>query len=139
MNQTLADGYYPPTSPLISTTGVASLLTAPFGCHGINLAAISAATWCGMFYCIVGLFGWPLAALFSAFPKELVLSIAALALFGSIISGLTVAMAEPKQRESALITLVTASGMTLFSIGSALWGIIAGVVTLLILNARKAD
>ncbi|KAA8706842.1 benzoate/H(+) symporter BenE family transporter [Pseudomonas cannabina] len=153
-----ADGYYPPTSPLISTTGIASLLTAPFGCHGINLAAISAAIctsphahqdktkrytaaiWCGIFYGIAGLFGGTLAALFSAFPKELVLSIAALALFGSIINGLTVAMAEPKQREPALITfMVTASGMTLFSIGSALWGIIAGVVTLLILNARKAD
>jgi benzoate membrane transport protein len=151
-----ADGYYVPASPLITATGIISLITAPFGAHGINLAAISAAIctgphahedhskrytaaiWCGIFYAIAGIFGATLAALFAAFPKELVLSIAALALFGSIINGLTVAMHEPKEREAALITfMVTASGLTLFSIGSAFWGIVAGVLTLVILNYRK--
>ncbi|RRV07328.1 benzoate transporter BenE [Pseudomonas sp. v388] len=152
-----ADGYDTPSSPLITATGIASLLTAPFGSHGINLAAISAAIctgphahedkskrytaaiWCGIFYGIAGLYGATLAALFAAFPKELVLSIAALALFGSIINGLTVAMSEPREREAALITfMVTASGLTLFSIGSAFWGIVAGVLTLLILNGRRS-
>ncbi|MBX8517526.1 benzoate/H(+) symporter BenE family transporter [Pseudomonas cichorii] len=151
-----ADGYHTPSSPLITATGITSLLTAPFGCHGLNLAAISAAictspnahedkskrytaaVWCGVFYGVAGIFGATLAALFAAFPKELVLSIAALALFGSLINGLTVAMNEPREREAALITfMVTASGLTLFSIGSALWGIVAGVLTLVILNVRK--
>jgi benzoate membrane transport protein len=152
-----ADGYQVPASPLISVTGIASLLLAPFGSHGINLAAISAAictgphahedrnkrytaaVWCGVFYGIAGIFGATLAALFAALPKELVLSIAALALFGSIINGLTQAMQAPKEREAALITfMVTASGLTLFSVGSAFWGIVAGVLTLVILNGRKA-
>ncbi|MBM3111162.1 benzoate/H(+) symporter BenE family transporter [Pseudomonas arcuscaelestis] len=152
-----ADGYQVPASPLISVTGLASLVLAPFGSHGINLAAISAAictgphahedpnkrytaaVWCGIFYGIAGVFGATLAALFAALPKELVLSIAALALFGSIMNGLTVAMNEAKEREAALITfMVTASGFTLFSIGSAFWGIVAGVLTLMILNWRKA-
>ncbi|WP_210014285.1 benzoate/H(+) symporter BenE family transporter [Pseudomonas palmensis] len=151
-----ADGYQVPASPLISVTGLASLLLAPFGSHGINLAAISAAictgphahedpskrytaaVWCGIFYGIAGVFGATLAALFAALPKELVLSIAALALFGSIMNGLTVAMSEAREREAALITfMVTASGFTLFSIGSAFWGIVAGVLTLMILNWRK--
>lgn len=151
-----ADGYQVPASPLISVTGLASLVLAPFGSHGINLAAISAAictgphahedpnkrytaaVWCGIFYGIAGVFGATLAALFAALPKELVLSIAALALFGSIMNGLTVAMNEAKEREAALITfMVTASGFTLFSIGSAFWGIVAGVLTLIILNWRK--
>ncbi|MBM5457604.1 benzoate/H(+) symporter BenE family transporter [Pseudomonas sp. P66] len=151
-----ADGYQVPASPLISVTGLASLVLAPFGSHGINLAAISAAictgphahedpnkrytaaVWCGIFYGIAGVFGATLAALFAALPKELVLSIAALALFGSIMNGLTVAMNEAKEREAALITfMVTASGFTLFSIGSAFWGIVAGVLTLMILNWRK--
>ena len=151
-----ADGYQVPASPLISVTGLASLVLAPFGSHGINLAAISAAictgphahedpskrytaaVWCGIFYGIAGVFGATLAALFAALPKELVLSIAALALFGSIMNGLTVAMSEAKEREAALITfMVTASGFTLFSIGSAFWGIVAGVLTLMILNWRK--
>lgn len=151
-----ADGYQVPASPLISTTGLASLLLAPFGSHGINLAAISAAictgphahedprkrytaaVWCGIFYGIAGIFGATLAALFGALPKELVLSIAALALFGSIMNGLSVAMGEAREREAALITfMVTASGLTLLSIGSAFWGIVAGVITLLILSPRK--
>ena len=148
-----ADGYQVPASPLISVTGLASLVLAPFGAHGVNLAAISAAIctgphahedpkkrytaalWCGIFYGIAGTFGATLAALFAALPKELVLSIAALALFGSIMNGLSVAMNEAREREAALITfMVTASGFTLFSIGSAFWGIVAGVLTLLILN-----
>ena len=151
-----ADGYQVPASPLVSATGFASLLLAPFGSHGVNLAAISAAictgphahedpgkrytaaVWCGIFYGIAGVFGATLAALFAALPKELVLSIAALALFGSIMNGLTVAMSEAREREAAVITfMVTASGLTLFSIGSAFWGIVAGVVALVILNPRR--
>nr|MBF0681671.1 benzoate/H(+) symporter BenE family transporter [Pseudomonas sp.] len=51
--------------------------------------------------------------------------------------GLTQAMHTPHEREAALITfMVTASGLTLFGIGAALWGLIAGVVTLVILSKR---
>jgi benzoate membrane transport protein len=155
-----ADGYdhkVAPSSPLIATTGIASLVLAPFGSHGVNLAAITAAictgphahedrtkrytaaVWCGVFYLIAGTFGATIAALFAAFPKALVVSIAALALFGSIMSGLTNAMQDPKQREAALITfMVTASGLTLLSIGAAFWGLVAGVLTQVVLNARRA-
>ena len=127
-----ADGYTTPSAPLISTTGIASLLLAPFGSHGINLAAITAAictgpeahenrdkrymaaVWCGIFYLIAGVFGATIAALFAALPKALVVSVAALALFGSIMSGLANAMQDLKQREAALVTfMVTASGLTL--------------------------
>ena len=152
-----ADGYLTPSAPLISTTGIASLLLAPFGSHGINLAAITAAIctgpeahenrdkrytaalWCGVFYLIAGIFGATIAALFAALPKALVVSVAALALFGSIMSGLANAMQDVKQREAALVTfMVTASGLTLLSIGSAFWGLVAGVLTHLVLNARRA-
>ncbi|HCC61491.1 MAG TPA: hypothetical protein DEQ55_07275 [Pseudomonas sp.] len=151
-----AEGYQVPASPLISVTGIASVLLSPFGSHGIHLAAITmaicsgpeahpdparrytAAVWCGVFYGIAGIFGATLAALFASFPAALVLSIAALALLGSIGSGLTQAMQTPREREAALITfMVTASGLTLFGIGSALWGLVAGVLTLLIVSAPK--
>ena len=151
-----ANGYQVPASPLLTTSGLASMLLAPFGSHGIHMAAISAAIcagpeahedpkkrytaaiWCGLFYGIAGIFGATLAALFAALPKALILSIAALALFASIIGGLTQAMSEPKEREAALITfLVTASGMTLFAVGSAFWGIVAGLLALAILNWGK--
>ncbi|MCY1344831.1 Inner membrane protein YdcO [compost metagenome] len=153
-----ANGYDVPASPLLTSTGLASILLAPFGSHGIHMAAISAAicagpeahedprkrytaaVWCGLFYALAAIFAGTLAALFAALPKALILSIAALALFASIIGGLTQAMSEPKEREAALITfLVTASGMTLFSVGSAFWGIVAGMLTLLILNWNKAE
>ncbi|WP_443218190.1 benzoate/H(+) symporter BenE family transporter [Pseudomonas sp. Gutcm_11s] len=151
-----ADGYDVPPSPLIASTGIASLLLAPFGSHGINLAAISAAIctgpeahedkrkrytaalWCGLFYGIAGVFAATLAALFAALPSALVLSIAALALLGSIGNGLAQAMNAPAERDAALITfMVTASGMTLVGIGSAFWGLVAGGLTLLILGWKK--
>ncbi|MDG9927296.1 MULTISPECIES: benzoate/H(+) symporter BenE family transporter [unclassified Pseudomonas] len=151
-----ADGYQVPPSPLIASTGLASLLLAPFGSHGINLAAISAAIctgaeahedkrkrytaalWCGLFYGIAGIFAATLAALFAALPSALILSIAALALLGSIVNGLAQAMQVPAERDAALITfMITASGMTLLGIGSAFWGLVGGAVTLLILNWRK--
>jgi benzoate membrane transport protein len=151
-----ADGYTMPSAPLISTTGIVSLLLAPFGSHGINLAAITAAictgpeahenrdkrytaaVWCGIFYLVAGIFGATIAALFAALPKALVVSVAALALFGSIMSGLANAMQDVRQREAALVTfMVTASGLTLLSIGSAFWGLVAGVLTQLVLNARR--
>ncbi|GIZ13767.1 benzoate/H(+) symporter BenE family transporter [Pseudomonas sp. NCCP-436] len=151
-----ANGYDVPASPLLTSTGLVSILSAPFGSHGIHMAAISAAicagpeahedprkrytaaVWCGVFYGIAGLFGATLAALFAALPAALILSIAALALFASIIGGLTQAMSEPSEREAALVTfLVTASGMTLIGVGSAFWGIVAGLLTLAVLNAGK--
>lgn len=151
-----ADGYTTPSAPLISTTGIASLLLAPFGSHGITLAAITAAIctgpqahedrtkrytaalWCGLFYPVAGIFGATIAALFAALPKALVVSVAALALFGSIMSGLTNAMSNVREREAALVTfMVTASGLTLLSIGSAFWGLVAGVITQVILGARR--
>ena len=94
-------------------------------------AAIAA----GVFYVVVGLFGATVAALFAAFPKELILAIAGIALLGTIGNSLAAALREEREREPALVTfLVTASGLTLFSIGSAFWGIVAGVLTLMILN-----
>ena len=151
-----ADGFTTPSSPLIATTGIVSLLIAPFGSHGINMAAITAAictgpqahpepqrrypaaVWCGIFYLAAGIFGSTIASLFAALPAALIVSIAALALFGSIMSGLANAMHNPREREAALVTfMVTASGLTLLTIGSAFWGLAAGVATQVILSWRK--
>lgn len=148
-----AEGYQTPTSPLISVTGIASLFLAPFGSHGINLAAITAAICtgkeahidpdkryiagisCGAFYLLFGMFGATITSVFSAFPKELITALTGIALFASLSSSLSSAMEDTSQRESALITfLVTASGITLFGIGSAFWGLIAGLATSFILT-----
>lgn len=142
-----AFGYTTPVSPLIGWTGMATLLLAPFGAFAINLAAITAAismgreahenpdkryvagVAVGVFYIIIGLFGATVGAVFAALPKELVLAIAGLALIDTIGKSLAIAIASETEREPALITfLITASGMSLFGIGSAFWGLVAGAV-----------
>jgi len=152
-----ASGYNTPVSPLMTWTGLTTVVLAPFGCFSLNLAAITAAIcmgkeahedpakryWAavaaGGFYLLVGLFGATVGAMFAAFPKELVLAIAGLALFGTIANSLTIAMANDKQREAALITfLVTASGVTLFGVGAAFWGLVAGALAYFVLSWRQA-
>ncbi|MEO1395674.1 MAG: benzoate/H(+) symporter BenE family transporter [Cyanobacteria bacterium J06634_5] len=142
-----AFGYDTPISPLIGWTGVATLVLAPFGGFAINLAAITAAISmgreahedpskryvaaiaCGFFYMTVGIFGATVGSLFAALPQELIVAIAGLALLGTIGNGLATALAHEPDREAALITfLVTASGITLFGIGSAFWGLAAGLL-----------
>lgn len=141
--------YNVPISKVITGTGLATLLLAPFGAFSINLAAITAAicmgkdahedpekryiasTIAGFFYLILGALGATVSTLFMAFPLELIAAVAGLALFGTIANGLTVAMSVEKDREAALITLlVSASGLTLFGVGSAFWGLVFGTLAL---------
>ena len=150
-----ASGYSVPISPVIGWIGVVNAVLAPFGAFALNLAAITAAICmgreahedparryvasvaAGVFYLLVGLFGATVAALFAAFPKALIVAIAGLALLGTIGNSLANALREETDREAALVTfLVTASGLSLFGIGSAFWGLVAGVVTLLAWRRR---
>ncbi len=151
-----ASGYQVPLSPVIGWTGVANLLLAPFGGYALNLAAITAAICmgreahedparryvasvaAGAFYLLIGLFGATVGAVFLALPRELVMAIAGLALFGTIGGGLATALAKESEREPALVTfLVTASGISLLGIGSAFWGLVAGALALLIARIGK--
>ena len=93
--------------------------------HRRYLAAVCA----GGFYLITGMLGATIAGVLTVLPKELVAAIAGIALFGTIANSLTSALHGERDRESALITfLVTASGLTLWGIGSAFWGLLAGLI-----------
>ncbi|KAF1013166.1 MAG: Inner membrane protein YdcO [Stenotrophomonas maltophilia] len=150
-----ASGYEAPVSPLIGWIGVVNTVLAPFGAYALNLAAITAAICMGReahedparrytaavaaggFYVLIGLFGATVAAVFSAFPRELVACVAGIAQFGTIGNSLAAALAVERDREAALVTfLVTASGVSLAGIGSAFWGLVASVVCLLVLRRR---
>ncbi len=150
-----AAGYAVPVSPVITTTGLATLLLAPFGAYALNLAAITAAIcmgreahedparrWvasaaAGIFYIAAGLLGGAVVGLIAAFPRDLVLAVAGLALLGTIGSGLATAMKDERQREPALITfVVTASGLTLGGVGAAFWGLVAGALALAVQRWR---
>jgi len=150
-----AAGYRMPISKIITLTGVATLLLAPFGAFALNLSAITAAICmgreahadparrymaaasCGLIYCVIGLFGAAVTGVLTAFPRELVVAVAGLALLGSIGGGLAVALKDDRHREAALITfLVTLSGLTLWGVGSAFWGVVAGVAALFVQQWR---
>jgi benzoate membrane transport protein len=152
-----AAGYTTPISPVIATTGVLSFLLAPFGAFALNLAAITAAitmsreahddpekrytaaVMAGIFYCLIGVFGAIVGSLFAAFPKALIVVLAGLALINTIGNGLAAALKEDADREAAMITfLITASGLTLFGIGSAFWGLLGGVIALLALKPARS-
>ena len=147
-----------PVSRILTLTGLATLVLAPFGAFALNLSAITAAICmgreahsdparrytaavsCGVIYVLLGIFGGTVAGLLTAFPRELIAAIAGLALLGTIGGGLAVAVRDERHREAALITfLVTLSGVVVAGIGSAFWGVVAGALALLIQQLGRAD
>ena len=141
------DGFKTSANPIITVTGLGSLLMAPFGAHAFNVAAITAAICtgrdthqdpskryiaglvCGALYILVGVFGVTMATLFMVLPRAFITTLAGLALLGAIGSSLANAMADTRTRETALITfLATAANVTLLGIGGAFWGLVAGLL-----------
>ncbi|OYY84324.1 MAG: hypothetical protein B7Y46_12605, partial [Acidovorax sp. 28-64-14] len=152
-----ATGYDLPVSRLITMTGLATLVLAPFGGYALNFSAITAAICmgpeahpdrdkrytaavsCGLLYVVIGIFGAVVTGLLTAFPKELVVAIAGLALLGTIGSGLAAALRDEPHREAALITfLVTLSGVVVAGVGSAFWGVVAGSLALFVQQYRRS-
>ena len=144
-----ADGYEPAPGPLIGVTGLVSVLTAPFGASTTNLAAISAAICTGpdvhpdpaqrwktgpfyaLAYLVFAAFGASLVAIFAVLPQSLIVLVAGLALLGSLANALSIALKDEAGRMAATVTFaVTASGLSLFGIGSAFWGLVAGLIVI---------
>ena len=144
-----ASGYEPPAGELIAVTGLVSLLTAPFNAVTTNLAAISAAICTGpdahpdpaerwktgpfyaLAYLVFAVFGASLVALFAVLPPALIVLVAGLGLLAALANALTLMVAQPADRIAATVTLaVTASGLVAAGIGSAFWGLFAGMLVL---------
>ncbi|TIT20117.1 MAG: benzoate/H(+) symporter BenE family transporter [Mesorhizobium sp.] len=151
-----AAGYHPEPGPLIGVTGLFSLLTAPFGASTTNLAAISAAICTGpdvhpdpaerwktgpfyaLAYLVFALFGASLVAIFAVLPQSLIALVAGLALMAPLANALSIALKDEDERMAATVTFaVTASGLTLFGVGAAFWGLIAGLVVLFLEKLKK--
>ncbi len=149
------DGFKTSANPIVTVTGLGSLLMAPFGSHAFNIAAITAAIctgreahenpdkrWiagiaAGLFYILVGVFGVTLAAVFMAFPATFITTLAGLALLGTIGGSLASAMADARTREASLITfLAAAANISMFGIGGAFWGLLMGLLAYAVLNGR---
>ena len=145
-----------PISKIITLTGLATLLLAPFGAFALCLSAITAAICmgkdahpdpakrytasavCGALYLLIGVFGAAITGVLSSFPKELIAAIAGLALLGTIGNALAMAVKDESHREASLITfLVTLSGLQIAGVGSAFWGVVAGALALFVQNWAK--
>ena len=150
-------GYPQPVSSILTGTGLCNLVFAPIGGFTCNLAAITAAMCmneevdpdpaqrykaavaAGVFYLLAALFGASIVGLFAIMPAEFILTLAGLALLGTIGNSLKSALSEPHTMDASLIAfLVTASGLTLWGIGSAFWGLVIGALAQLITQTRTA-
>lgn len=148
-----ASGYSLPVSPLIVFTGLLALLFSPFGVYSICIAAITAAIcqspeahpdanrrWlaaaaAGVFYLLAGVFGGSVTGLMAALPVSWIQMLAGLALLGTISGSLYQALHNEAERDAAIVTfLVTASGLTVFGIGSAFWGLVVGGICYAVLT-----
>ena len=140
-------GYEPPARSILAVTGLASLVSAFYGSHQTNLAAITAAICTGpeahpdpakrwmtgvayaAIFVLLALVGATLLAVLTAMPPELIRTVAGLALLMPLASALGAAFTPQSGRAAAAVTLaVTASGVAFLGIGSAFWGLVAGLV-----------
>lgn len=145
-------GYEVPIRSVLVDTGAGTVVGAALGGHVVNLAAISAALcagpdahpdrgrrWiasstAGACYIVLGLAAAPLSAIVAVAPAGLVETVAGLALLGTLGSSLAAAVGEDlvrgtRYRDAAIVTfLVTVSGISVAGIGSAFWGLLAGLL-----------
>jgi benzoate membrane transport protein len=148
--------YNPNPGPLFAVTGIFSLLSAPFGGHAVNLAAITAAMcagedahpdpkkryWAaiiaGIGYVILGLAAGAVTAFVSLAPPILIQAVAGLALIGAFSGSAVAAFKDVETREAAAVTfLITASGISILGISGAFWGLVAGVLMLGLVRLAK--
>ena len=151
-----AAGYHAPIDKALIVTGIGSVLTAPFGGHGLTLAAITAAlvtgpeahpdpdkrysagVVTGVWYIATGIFGTAIVALFAGLPAALVAATGGLGLFSAISSSISGAMADNSGRDGALAALLcTAANFSLFGIGAPFWGLVVGLAVHWIMTARQ--
>ncbi|TEW53959.1 benzoate/H(+) symporter BenE family transporter [Psychromonas sp. RZ22] len=150
-------GYQAPIKHILSITGLCNIIAAPFGAYAINLAAISssicmtenvhpdpkkrywATIFAGFLYLLLGFFSAYIMAWFALLPNSLILALAGIALFSTITHSLQQSInSEHKHvNEAAVITLlITASPLSLWGLNSVIWGIIGGLLVLIINQLR---
>ena len=124
--------FWPSWRPAIRTNSPTSGSSGPARRYTASIAA-------GLFYVLIGLAGGAVAILLTAFPRELVAAIAGLALLGTIAGALATALKDEGHRDAAILTfLVCLSGISVFGIGAAFWGVVAGGIATIVTSWRRA-
>ena len=142
-------GYDPKPRPLLVGSGIAWLAAVPFGAHGLNLAAITAAIctadeahpdrakrWTvgilyAAFYLLLAIFSPLLVRVFLALPPTVIAALTGVALIPALLGAMETMLADRSDRDPGILTfLATGSGLTLFGLGSAFWGLVVGFLAL---------
>jgi len=154
-------GYQAPFRRAMVVTGLGTVAVAPMGGHAINLAAISAAlsagpeagldrsrrwiaaTTAGAAWVVIGIASAGMVALALAAPGGLIEAAAGLALIPTMAGALRTAFVSviPGRADlpAAGTFLVTVSGIHPWGIGSAFWGLAAGLGLSLALRSRGSS
>ncbi|MFC0676209.1 benzoate/H(+) symporter BenE family transporter [Brachybacterium hainanense] len=150
-------GYTVPWRGSVLATGALTVIGAPAGGHGVNLAAISAALaagpeagadrgrrWvasltAGIVMVGLGLCASAAAQLVVLAPAGVIPAVAGLALLGTFAASLRGALTvEGEQVPAACAFLVAASGLAIAGISAAFWSLVVGLVLHRVLRPRRA-
>lgn len=150
-------GYQVPWRSSITSTGLGTMLTAPFGGHALNLSALSAALaagpeagrhdrrWiagatAGIAYMVIGVLSTALVTVVLLAPAGVIETIAGVALMSTFASACASAVQEQATRIPAAATLiVAASGVVVLGLSSAFWALAVGIVLLAMLPRRRKE
>jgi benzoate membrane transport protein len=151
-----ANGYVIAPAPYFVATGAMSAAIAPLSGITVNFAAITAAIcaspeshpdpakrWVAAISAGIANIGLiltsGLAAAFVALsPPVLIQAVAGLALFTSLAAAANQALATEDARLPAILTFVTtASGVIILGIGAPFWGLVVGIMLMLVLRPAR--
>jgi len=142
-----AQGYPAPTNAITFASGIASLMTAPLGGHGVNLAApmtaicsaptahpdpagrYAAAVINGLLLITFGVAGATATAIMLALPTAVIGVAAGLAMIPALLQALRAALAQDRRAYGAFFALViAASDVNLLGVGAPFWSLVGGLV-----------
>jgi benzoate membrane transport protein len=146
-------GYRPPTNAITITSGVGSIIVAPFGSQSVCLAGpmtgivtnpsvgpkdrrYAAAIVTGFLWMVFGLFSPMATAMSQVLPASLINLLAGLALLDVLGSCFASAFADDFRLGALFTFLITISGVRLFNIGAPFWGLIGGTLISLLLERQ---
>ncbi|MGB0905115.1 MAG: benzoate/H(+) symporter BenE family transporter, partial [Mangrovicoccus sp.] len=149
-----SSGYEVSSNPILVVSGLTSLAAALFGGITTALASITAAFCagpdshenpdrryiagiaCGVFYCLGGIGAGSIVDVLILLPSSVIALLAGLALLPAIGKFIQAMLSSDSGQAGLLTFLFTTSGVSLFGVGAAFWGVIVGIsvhfITLLI-------
>lgn len=151
-----ANGYEVAARPIILVSSLASIVAAFLGGITTALAAITLALcagpeshpdpgrrWlagvaAGGFFCLGGIFAGSIGRLLALLPVQVIGMLAGLALLGAILKSLGDMLAARDDAQAGLVTFaITTAGVSILGIGSAFWGVVAGIAAVAITRAVR--